>query len=168
MKLKVLLGMLFVAGVAAALAVATPTRADSGTTGTTTTTSSTTTSDKHHGKKKDGEHGAQNASTSASTTTKSEHEKADKPKCQKVELKGSNGSGTLALTVSKANHGGQTLVGKQVTLTIPAGATVKANACLDASGVLTLRELHVEAKHVSPTTTGTTTAAATTTTTHSS
>jgi hypothetical protein len=164
MKLKVLLGMLFVAGVAAALAVATPTRADSGTTGTTTTTSSTTTtSGKHHGKK-DEEHGSKKGSTTTSTSTSTTTTgKKDKPKCQKVELKGSNGSGTLALTVDKANHGGQSLVGKQVTLTIPAGASVKANACIDASGVLTLRELHVEAKHVS----SSTTTSATTTTTHS-
>jgi hypothetical protein len=143
MKLKVLLGMLFVAGVAAALAVAAPTRADSGT--TTTTASTTTTSEKHHGKKDDGD---------------KEHKQGAKPKCRKVELKGSNGSGTIALTVTRANHGGASLVGKQVTLTIPAGATVKANACLDAAGALTLRELHVDTKHV---TTTTTTAATTTT-----
>jgi len=140
MKLKVLLGMLFVAGVAAALAVAAPTRADGGTTGTTTTNSSTTTSAKHD---KD-----------------AEHKNGDKPKCQKVEVKGSNATGTIALTVSRASHGGASLVGKQVTLTLPAGAKLSANACLDASGALTLRELHVEAKHV---TTTTTTAATTTT-----
>ena len=137
MKLKVLLGMLFVAGVAAALAVAAPTRADGGTTGTTTTNSSTTTSAKHD---KD-----------------AEHKNGDKPKCQKVELKGANGSGSIALTVSRASHGGSSLVGKQVTLTIPAGAKVSANACLDASGALTLRELQVDVKHTTPTTTTTTT-----------
>jgi len=142
MKLKLLLGILFVAGVASALAVAAPTRADSGGS-TTTTVGTTTTRDHHEGKKDD------------------DHEKGDKPKCKKVELKGSNGSGTVALTVSRANHGGSSLVGKQVTLTIPAGATLKANACLDAAGALTLRELHVELKHPAPTTT------ATTTTTHS-
>jgi len=130
MKLKVLLGLLFVAGVAAALAVAAPTRADGGTTGTTTTTS---------GK------------------LDKEHTNGDKPKCQKVALKGSNGTGTIALTVSRASHGGSSLVGKQVTLTLPAGAKLSANACLDASGALTLRELHVEAKHVTTTTTTATT-----------
>jgi hypothetical protein len=138
MKLKLLLGILFVAGVASALAVAAPTRADSGGS-TTTTVGTTTTRDHHEGKKDD------------------DHEKGDKPTCKKVELKGPNGSGTVALTVSRANHGGSSLVGKQVTLTIPAGATLKANACLDAAGALTLRELHVELKHPATTTTTTTT-----------
>src|SRR4051812_42536869 len=146
MKLKVLLGMLFVAGVAAALAVAAPTRADGGTTGTTTTNSSTTTTGKH-GKGDDKD---------------KEHKTGDKPKCQKVELKGSNGTGTIALTVSRANHGGSSLVGKQVTLTLPAGAKVSVNACLDASGALTLREFHVDTKHMTTTTTTTTTTATTT------
>ena len=57
----------------------------------------------------------------------------------------------------RASRGGSSLVGKQVTLTLPAGAKLSANACLDASGALTLRELHVEAKHVTTTTTTATT-----------
>jgi hypothetical protein len=40
-------------------------------------------------------------------------------------------------------------------LTIPAGATLSANACLDAAGALTLRELCVDTKHVTTTTTTT-------------
>ena len=136
MKLKLLLGILFVAGIAAALAVAAPTRADDG--GAATTTVGTTTGDHHKGKD-------------------DEHKQGDKPKCQKVSLKGANGSGSIALTVSRANRGGSSLVGKQVTLTIPAGATVSANACLDASGALTLRELHVDVKHATTTTATTTT-----------
>jgi hypothetical protein len=150
MKLKLLLGILFVVGVAAALAVAAPTRADSG--GTTTTVGTTTTTgDRHKGKKDDDNDGDQ--------------KRGDKPTCRKVELKGSNGSGSVALTVGKANHGGSSLVGKQVTLTIPAGATLKANACIDAAGALTLRELHVDLKHVTVPTTATATTG--TTTTHS-
>jgi hypothetical protein len=147
MKFKLLLGILFVVGVAAALAVAAPTRADSG--GTTTTVGTTTTAGDHNKGKKDDDNDG-------------EQKTADKPKCQKVELKGSNGSGSVALTVGKANRGGSSLVGKQVTLTIPAGATLKANACMDADGTLTLRELHVDVKHV----TTTTTTGTTTTTTH--
>ena len=72
-------------------------------------------------------------------------------------MKGSNATGTIALTVSRASHGGASLVGKQVTLTFPAGAKLSANACLDASGALTLRELHVDTKHMTTTTTTTTT-----------
>ncbi len=148
MKWKLLLGILFIVGVAAALAVAAPTRADSG--GTTTTVGTTTTTGDHHNGKKDDDNDG-------------DQKKADKPKCRKVELKGSNGSGSVALTVGKANHGGSSLVGKQVTLTIPAGADLKANACMDASGTLTLRELHVDLRHVTTTSTATTG----TTTTHS-
>ena len=73
MKLKLLLGILFVAGIAAALAVAAPTRADDG--GAATTTVGTTTGDHHKGKD-------------------DEHKQGDKPKCQKVSLKGANGSGS--------------------------------------------------------------------------
>jgi hypothetical protein len=134
MKLKLLLGLLCVAGVAAALAVAAPTRADNG--GSTTTAGSTTTSGEHKGK--DEHHGV-------------------KPKCQKLSLKGTNPSGSIALTVSRASHGGSTLVGKQATLTIPAGTTLRVNACLDAAGTLTLRELHVDGKPAPATTTTTTT-----------
>jgi hypothetical protein len=140
MKIKVLIGILFVAGVAAALAVATPTRADNGTTAAATTT--TTTGEHKNGKQDDGD-------------------EKDKPKksCQNVSLKGGNGSGSVALTVTKADHKGSSLVGKQVTLTIAAGATLNAKACLDSSGALTLRQLHVDAKHMTTTTSaGTTTA----------
>ena len=46
--------------------------------------------------------------------------------------------------VTKANSKGSSLVGKQVTLTVPAGSTVGATACVDSAGVLTLRSLVVK------------------------
>ena len=112
MKLKVLLAVLFVAGLAASLAFAAsprPQKAD------TKPTSSTTT-----------------------TTSK-------KPKCQQVELKGKDATGSVSFTVSKANKRGRSLVGTSVTLSVPAGAKIKAKACSDG-GTLTLRDLHVKAK----------------------
>jgi hypothetical protein len=113
MKLKVLLAVLFVAGLAASLAFAAsprPQKAD------TKPTSSTTT-----------------------TTSK-------KPKCQQVELKGNASSGSVAFTVTKANKRGRSLVGTSVTLTVPAGAKIKAKACSGDGGALTLRDLHVKVK----------------------
>lgn len=66
------------------------------------------------------------------------------PKCQKVELKGSNASGSVSFTVVKANKKGSDLVGKSATLTVPAGASVSATACRDAAGNLTLHGLEVK------------------------
>jgi hypothetical protein len=139
MKLKLMLAVLALAGLASALALAGPTQATTGTTGTTTTgttTTGTTTTGKHH----DGDENEHHGTSS----------------CQKVELQGSNASGTVAFTVSKASHSGSALVGKQVTLTIPAGSALSATACTDAAGVLTLRGLQVKVPHVPPATTGTT------------
>ncbi len=118
MKLKLLLATLFVCGLAVALALAGATRAGEG-----TTSGATTTARDHHGKK-DGD--------------------KDKKACENVELQGSNGSGSVSFTVSKADHKAGPLVGKQVTLTIPAGASLKANACRSATGALTLRVLKVD------------------------
>lgn len=143
MKLKLILALALVAlaGLASALVLAGPTQAGDGkhvTTGTTTT--GTTTTGKHH----DGD---------------AHHAKSS---CQIVSLRGSDASGSLAFTVTKANHNGSSLVGKPVTLTVPAGSALNATACVDAAGVLTLRGLEVRAPHAAPTTT-TTTAAVTTT-----
>ena len=110
MKLKVILAVVFVAGLAASLAfAAAPTSGKPGTSSTTTTTSK-------------------------------------KPKCQQVELKGKDGTGSVSFAVVKANKRGRSLVGTSVTLSIPAGAKVKAKACTGDGGALTLRDLHVKAK----------------------
>jgi hypothetical protein len=118
MKLKVLIATLFVAGFASSFALAGGTRGavetTTGTTGTTTTGAAGTT-----------------------TTPKA-------AKCKKVELKGSNGTGSLTFTVDKAKKSSG-LAGKTVTLAISA-SRVQANVCLDAAGVLTLRGLEVSAK----------------------
>ena len=110
MKLKVILAVVFVAGLAASLAfAAAPKSGKPGTSSTTTTTSK-------------------------------------KPKCQQVELKGKDGTGSVSFAVVKANKRGRSLVGTSVTLNIPAGAKVKAKACTGDGGALTLRDLHVKAK----------------------
>jgi hypothetical protein len=111
MKLKAILAVMFVAGLAASLAFAASPKA-----GTPGATSSTTT-----------------------TTSK-------KPKCQQVELKGKDGTGSVSFTVVKANKRGRSLVGTSVTLSIAAGAKVRAKACTGEGGALTLRDLHVKAK----------------------
>jgi len=84
-----------------------------------------------------------NALTTTTTT-------ATKPKCDQVELKGNATVGSITFTVAKANKRGRNLVGKPVTLVIPAGAKVKAKACTAAGALLTLRELHVKASPAKP------------------
>jgi heme-binding NEAT domain protein len=79
--------------------------------------------------------------TTGSTTTTT----PKKPKCQQVELKGNDATGSVSFTVLKANKRGRSLVGTSVTLSVPAGAKVKAKAC-SAGGTLTLRDLHVSPK----------------------
>jgi hypothetical protein len=147
MKLKLMLAVLALAGLASALALAGPTQAGDGTTGTTTTGTTTT------GKHQDG----------------NENEHHGTSSCQKVELQGSNATGTVAFTVSKANHGGSALVGKLVTLAVPAGSALSATACTDAAGALTLRGLEIKVPHTAPITTPITTGttATTNTTSHS-
>jgi len=116
MKLKAILAVVFVAGLAASLAfAASPKTGKPGKPGAGPTTASTTT-----------------------TTSK-------KPKCQQVELKGNGATGSVSFTVLKANKRGRSLVGTSVTLSIPAGAKVKAKAC-SAGGTLSLRDLHVSPK----------------------
>src|SRR2546421_7913107 len=114
MKLKVILAVVFVAGLAASLAFA--------------------------GAPKPGKPGKPGTTGSTTTTT------SKKPKCQQVELKGNGATGSVSFTVLKANKRGRSLVGTSVTLSIPAGAKLKAKACSGAGGALTLRDLHVKAK----------------------
>jgi hypothetical protein len=110
MKLKAILAVVFVAGLAASLAFAASPKS-----------------------------GKPGASTTTTTTSK-------KPKCQQVELKGKDGTGSVSFAVVKANKRGRSLVGTSVTLSIPAGAKVRAKACTGEGGALTLRDLHVKAK----------------------
>src|SRR5437899_5750605 len=114
MKLKAILVVVFVAGLAASLAFA--------------------------ASPKSGKPGKPGTTTGSTTTTTSK-----KPKCRQVELKGNGATGSVSFTVLKANKRGRSLVGTSVTLTVPAGAKVKAKACSDG-GTLTLRDLHVKAK----------------------
>jgi hypothetical protein len=114
MKLKAILAVVFVAGLAASLALA--------------------------ASPKSGKPGKPGTTTGSTTTTTSK-----KPKCQQVELKGKDGTGSVSFTVSKANKSGRSLVGTSVTLTVPADAKIKAKAC-STGGTLTLRDLHVKAK----------------------
>ena len=114
MKLKAILLVVFVAGLAASLAFAAA--------------------------PKSGKPGKPDATTGSTTTTTSK-----KPKCQQVELKGNGATGSVSFTVLKANKRGRNLVGTSVTLSVPAGAKIKAKACSDG-GTLTLRDLHVKAK----------------------
>jgi hypothetical protein len=118
MKLKVLIATLFVAGFASSFALA------GGTRGAVETTTGTT--------------GATTTGTTGTTTTTT-------AKCKKVELKGSNGTGSVTFTVDKASKKSAGLKGTSVTLAISA-SRVQANACLDAAGVLTLRGLQVSVK----------------------
>lgn len=114
MKLKAILLIVFVAGLAASLAFA--------------------------GTPKSGKPGKPGTTTGSTTTT------SKKPKCQQVELKGTGATGSVSFTVSKANKRGRSLVGTSVTLSVAAGAKVKAKACSGEGGSLTLRDLHVSPK----------------------
>lgn len=140
MKLKVLIAALFVAGFASSFALAGGTRAavdtttgtTTGTTSNGTTTGTTTTTH----------------TTTGTTTTETTHTTPDKPKCHKVELQGSNGTGSVSFTVDHASKSAKALGGTAVTLAI-AGARVHATACVDAAGALTLShlELSMAKKH---------------------
>ena len=150
MKLKLTLALVALAGLAAALALAGPTQAGDGNHGSTTTGATST-----------------GSSTGTTTTGKKDddggkHHGNGSSTCQRVELRGTNGSGSVAFTVTQASHGGSGLGGKQVTLTVPAGSAVGATACTDAAGMLTLRSLVVRPPAATPTTTTTTTTSNTT------
>ena len=134
MKLKVLIAALFVAGFASSFALAGGTRAS---VDTTTGTTGTTTTDTTH------------TTTTTATTTGTTSTTPDKPRCHKVELQGSNGTGSVTFTVDHASKKAKALGGTAVTLAI-AGARVHATACVDAAGALTLSHLELsvpKAKH---------------------
>jgi hypothetical protein len=121
MKVRALLIVIFVAGLAASIALAKPPKGP-----------------KPH-------HAVITASTTTTTTTN------PKPKCEHVELKGDSTAASFAFTVTKANKHGQSLVGTTVTLSVPAGAKVKAQACTTpGSAALTLRNLHVKVAPAKP------------------
>jgi hypothetical protein len=123
MKTKALVvAMLFVAGLAASVALAKdkPPKPGHGTTSTTTVTAST------------------------ATTTAPTH-----PKCDQVELKGTATNGSVSFVVTKANKKGQSLVGTTVALIVPANAKIKGKACT-TGGTLTLRDLHVKVAPTKP------------------
>jgi hypothetical protein len=77
--------------------------------------------------------------TSTSTTTT-----AKPPKCHGVDLRGDATGGSVTLTVAHANKAGHSLVGTAVTLTIPAGAHVRAHACTTDGTTLTLKGLEIK------------------------
>jgi hypothetical protein len=122
MKLKLaLLAAFLTAGLASSFALA-----DGGTPGATTSTATSTT-------------------TSTTAKGKGDDKKPDKPKCQKVELRGTDAAGSVSFTVAKASKKGADMKGKAATLTF-AAAKAEATACLDAAGNLTLRHLELSAK----------------------
>jgi hypothetical protein len=140
MKLKILFLALFVAGIAASMALAAP--SDNGSTTAASTTGTGTTTGKH-----------------------GDDAKKDKPnkaeKCRNVELRGTLAAGTLTVAVDKAGGPGKTLVGSSATLTV--GGKVRVSARLCAAGAagtaqtLELRELKADKGGNGPTTTTTTT-----------
>src|SRR3954451_15249844 len=120
MKLKMLFLALFVAGMAASIALAAPSDNGSGsTTGTTATATTATTTTRHKGD--DDKHG----------------DKAKRNGCRQVELKGTVAASTLTVTVTKA-HAPARGRGSTVTLTVRAGSVkVHGRLCTTASGTTT-------------------------------
>jgi hypothetical protein len=124
MKLKILLLALFVAGLAASIALASP--SSGGTTGTATTATGT---------------------TAATTTGKrdDDHKGRDKG-CRSLELRGTAGTTSLSLTVDRASKAGRDLVGKQVSLTLSGTVRARAKVCGTGSAqTIQLRDLKVSA-----------------------
>lgn len=151
MKLKALLAALFVAGLAASIALASPSSDGSGMTTSASTATSTTGGHGEHGKN---EHGK----------THGHDENGDHAKCRNVELKGTVAAGSLSVSVTKANKRGHDLVGQSASLSFSGKVSVKARMCAaggatTASGAtLQLRVLKVEEHPAeAPTTTTTTT-----------
>jgi hypothetical protein len=144
-KFRLLSGLtvLACAGAATAFGLAGPVGADTGTSTATSSNPTTTGSGKHSHK--------------ADKAEKANDDQGDKPvkTCRKVVLWGSDGAGSLTLTVAKASgRNNSALVGQPATLTVPANSTVHAVAvsCTDAPGVLTLKQLVVGTPHVAPST----------------
>jgi hypothetical protein len=88
-----------------------------------------------------------NTSTSTGTVTSDVHSPA-RP-CNHVSLNGDATTGTITLTVKHADRRHHALVNTSLTLTVLAGARVKATAC-DSAGTLTLRNLKVDVKPPKP------------------
>lgn len=130
MKLRALIAALLVAGLAASIALASPS-SDGG--GTTTGTTGATGGEQH------GHHGG-------------------KPRCREVELKGTLAGGSLSLSVDRANRAGKTL-GGSVTVAYGGTAKLHARLCEGTGGsaALELRDLKVEHAAAESTTTTTTT-----------
>jgi hypothetical protein len=148
MKLKILFLALFVAGIAASIALAAPS-GDGSTTAASTTGTATTSTGKHGDK--DGEHG-----------------KKDKPanaeKCRNVELRGTLAAGTLTVAVDKSGGPGKALVGSSATLTVGGKVRVSARLC-SAGTTATAQTLQLRELKVDKGGDGSTTATTTTTTT---
>jgi hypothetical protein len=129
MKLKILFLALFVAGIAASIALASPSADGTGTTTTATTPTATT-----------------------GTTTTGEHHKGDKgkdkgKKCHSLELKGTLGAGQITLAVDKANKQGRDLAGTTVTLALTGAAKVHAKVCGDGTAqTIQLTDLKLSGK----------------------
>ena len=88
-------------------------------------------------------------------------------KCSEVHLRGTLAAGSLALTVTKADHHATTTTGSTVALALPAGARANVEACQTGTGTaatLTVREIEIRVAAPKPPAAGTTTT--TTTTTH--
>ena len=130
MKLKILFLVLFVAGIAASIALASPSHTGTGTTATTGTTASTgttttTTTGKHDD---DDDHHGANGKHSGNG-------------CRSVELRGTLSAGSVTLTPTATSKRVRTLVaGTPVALAIPAGpGSIRARLCTDAAGAQTLQ-----------------------------
>ena len=89
-------------------------------------------------------------------------------KCSEVHLRGTLAAGSLALTVTKANHQAAT-PGSTVALALPAGARANVEACQTGTGTaatLTHPEIGIQLTAPKPTTTTAATTTSTTTPTH--
>jgi hypothetical protein len=93
--------------------------------------------------------GHPSTSTSTSTGTVTSAVQTPARPCNHVSLNGDATTGSITLTVKHADSRHHTLVNTSVTLTVPAGARVKATAC-DSAGTLTLRNLKVDVKPAKP------------------
>jgi hypothetical protein len=161
MKLKILFLALFGAGLAASIALASPS------TGSTTSSSTATTATTGTSTGGKGEHGKKGKSKGKEKDD-DEGEAGRKGKkahgCRSIELKGTLSASSVTLAVAKSNRAGSDLKGKQVTLSLAGGpAKVRAIVCTTGTATTTqtlqVRELRVSG---GPTTTGTTTTTTTT------
>ena len=159
MKLKILLLTLFVAGLGASLALASPRSGGAGTTTGDGTTTAVTTGE-HHGP---GDHRLGPPPPPGDGTTTGDHHgpgahKPGGPLCHMIELKGTLASSSLSLAVTGPGHEARKLTGGTVSLTVGGNASVVARVC-GAPGAQTykLRGLKVaERQPGDGTTTGTT------------